>query len=286
MILKEIKAFIVQSLSGLYPSGEVLADCRLILEKVCRLTPAEQVLLSDRALTSEQQADIEAIISRMKRFEPLQYIFGETDFCSIPLKVNPSVLIPRPETEELTDLVIHHSPFIVHHSLLDLCTGSGCIAIALAKRFPDATVTAVDVSAAALETAARNAVYNNVSINFVQADVLSLDIGGHYDVIVSNPPYVLESEKETMDANVLDYEPHAALFVPDGDAMRFYRPICAFAAERLTANGALYLEINPLCAEMVVDTLRACGFAEPQVVSDLSGKQRFAIASIPQSLNL
>jgi len=276
-----MKAYIHDSLRPCYPVGEVRALTRVIFEYVCKLTLTQQLSQSEIVLSTLQRAAIEAIVHRLQRHEPLQYVLGETQFCSLTLKVNPSVLIPRPETEELASIVAdRHSSFTTHHSLLDLCTGSGCLAIALAKRFPNASVTAVDVSATALETAHRNAALNNVNINFLQYDVLLpsfLQTAGSYDIIVSNPPYVLEGEKLTMDANVIEYEPHEALFVPDSDPMRFYRPIAAFAASHLSTDGTLYLEINPLCADKVLETLKTNGLNATEILFDLSGKKRFAV---------
>jgi len=236
--------------------------------------------------------------------EPLQYILGETEFYSIPLKVNPSVLIPRPETEELVDLIIK-SDFVKSHRhghdtgnfssaqsspspfrILDIGTGSGCIAIALAKHIPFAAVTAIDVSDEALFTAKNNAQLNHVPIRFVQADILCTEktmalFPEHFDLIVSNPPYITTDEKDSLSANVLDYEPHVALFTPDDAPLLFYDAITDFSLQKSAPSGMIFFEINPLCDSAVNDLLQKKGFTQTNIISDLSGKNRFISVKIP-----
>jgi release factor glutamine methyltransferase len=195
-------------------------------------------------------------------------------------EVNPSVLIPRPETEELVDLVIRTLTG-KGLKILDIGTGSGCIAIALARRLKEAEVYAIDISGNALDTAERNAQRNGVAIHFVRADVLreippSLPLS--FDVIVSNPPYVRECEKNGMHANVLNFEPHEALFVPDDDPLLFYRQIASIGIERLRPDGRLFFEINENCGKIVVEMLREKGYRDIELVRDLSGKDRITNA--------
>lgn len=234
---------------------------------------------------------VRIITDRLASMEPIQYIFGETEFCSLPFRVTPAVLIPRPETEELVDLIRHctspprHCDLPSHHCeersnpprILDICTGSGCIAIALAKHFTQAEVTATDISTTALEIAKQNATLNNVKINFLQDDILSptAQYAEYYDIIVSNPPYIAEKEKHTMSINVIDYEPHEALFVPDKDPLKFYRAIAGFASRKLESDGSLFLEINPLYSGELIELLYNKGFKETEIIRDLSGKNRF-----------
>ncbi len=218
--------------------------------------------------------------------EPLQYILEESEFYSLPFKVNRSVLIPRPETEELADMIIKSQPGNASRftfRILDIGTGSGCIAITLAKHLPHTRVTAVELSEAAIETAQINARLNQVDIHFIQTDILDTreamqKINGYFNIIVSNPPYIKKNEKTTMNPNVLDYEPHDALFVPDNDPLRFYIPIADFAAEKLHPKGMLYFEINPQCDTIITEMLHQKGFSQVYTNRDLSGKNRFITA--------
>ena len=233
--------------------------------------------------------------------EPLQYILGETEFYSLPIKVNPSVLIPRPETEELVELVIRtvlaisetSPPHIADRPplrILDIGTGSGCIAITLAKHIPDAKVTAIDISETALQTAKENARLNNVNIRFIHADILNTPITGFntptaaelidvdFDIIVSNPPYVTSEEKVLMNENVLNYEPHGALFVPNDEPLIFYKAITGFALQKLSPEGFLFFEINAKYDIETSEMLHKKGFVQIEIIRDLSGKNRFISA--------
>jgi release factor glutamine methyltransferase len=282
----ETTAHIRDRLKSLYPPEEIRHFIRLIVSHVCGLSYNQQLLCKDRQFSEKQKKQIHLIVKRLKKMEPLQYVLGETEFYSLPLQVNPSVLIPRPETEELVDRVIRQSDASSALRILDIGTGSGCIAIALAKHLPKAAVTAVDISAPALQTARQNATLNQVDIHFIQADILKTEVAmkqidGAFDIIVSNPPYVLDAEKQTMSANVLDYEPHCALFVPDNDPLLFYKAIVDFALQKLTPTGRIYFEINPACDEQIKNLLHNKGFKEAILLRDLSGKMRFAQAKSP-----
>jgi release factor glutamine methyltransferase len=214
-------------------------------------------------------------ITRLKNYEPIQYIIGDTEFYGLVFKVNPSVLIPRPETEELVDWIIKDCEDDKKINILDIGTGSGCIAISLAKNLPNAKVFALDVSNEALKTANQNAINNGVEVEFIEADILSynsLDI--QFDLIVSNPPYVRELEKQMMSANVLDHEPHLALFVEDDDALLFYRKITDVAADILKPNGQLFFEINESLGESTKQLLDNSNYKNIELKKDIFEKDR------------
>ena len=277
--MNEIIIYIQKSLESLYPPEEIRSLTGWILEKVCNLSRSQQILCKDKQLSHLEKESIETIVQRLQKSEPVQYIFGETEFYGLPFEVSPAVLIPRPETEELVHRILQEQR-ASGLWILDIGTGSGCIAVALAKHLPEALVYALDISEDALHVARRNARRNDVNVRFIQADILAESIQDDlalplFDLIVSNPPYVLESEKATMLPNVLAYEPHRALFVPDNDPLLFYHRITGFCLEKLAANGFLYLEINALFGEVIGRTLHQKGFREIELSCDLSGKKRF-----------
>lgn len=245
--------------------GEARAIERIIFEDIAMMRPVDVVVNPDRELPPFIAPKADAVVNRLLAGEPLQYILGHARFCGLDLEVTPDVLIPRPETEELVDIIV--SRYAPHPDLriIDLGTGSGAIAIALARalRFPK--VTAVDISENALEVARRNAAAHRVKIDFVHADMLAMRPESDYDIVVSNPPYVLDSERSAMEAAVVDHEPHSALFVPDGDPMKFYDASLRNFSGRA---GAIYFEINPLCADR---------FKGAEIIRDIHGKNRFAI---------
>lgn len=267
--------YIENELAEVYPFPEIRGFTRMILEKVCGLSYTEQVLHKDRELPQADKKSIELIVSRLKKNEPIQYIFGETEFRDLILKVNPSVLIPRPETEELIDFILEKqvSP---EAKIIDIGTGSGCIALALKSALPEAKVFGLDVSEKALETATENGELNRLDVAFLQRDILNweADVWEQYDVIVSNPPYVRNSEKQMMEKNVLEYEPTTALFVSDGDPLLFYRRISEFAQKFLQQNGHLFFEINEYLGNEMVDLLKQLGFSEIELRKDINGRNR------------
>jgi release factor glutamine methyltransferase len=287
--MRHITTYIKDQLQSLYPPEEIRSFVRLILTSVCGLSYHQQIPGKDIKIPLNEKEQIFKIVTRLKKMEPVQYILGETEFYSIPLKINPSVLIPRPETEELVDMIIKsddvktclkRSPF----RILDVGTGSGCIAIALAKHIPDVSVTAIDISDQALQTAGQNAQSNNVSIRFNNSDILNTEqavsqIPKKFDLIVSNPPYVKDDEKASMSANVLEYEPPVALFVPNTKPIVFYEAIARFAQQKLKSRGMIFFEINPLCSALIIDMLHNEGFSQAKVIRDLSGKNRFISVS-------
>jgi|LSQX01.3.fsa_nt_gb release factor glutamine methyltransferase len=273
--MKATIQYIEKELGGLYPESEIKSFSRIILEQVCGMDYTAMILKRDEILDPRFSKPVKEIVKRLKRHEPVQYIFGETEFMDLKLKVTPSALIPRPETEELVQWIgesgISDSPFI-----LDIGTGSGCIALALKKQFPEALVSAVDYSAEALEIARGNAETNNLQITLFQADILNWQhyVWGNFDLIVSNPPYVRESEKAVMQPNVLEHEPGSALFVPDDDPLLFYRYIAGFAKIHLNEKGWLFFEINESLGTETADLLEKSGFREIEVKKDLFGKNR------------
>lgn len=238
--MKQSRQYLTTHLQTLYQGDELNAIIWWIMEELTRKNRAILLSNPNEIIFPEIENKLENIVNRLLNNEPIQYIFGETSWCGLQLKVNSSVLIPRPETAELLDLVA-----TAPRTILDIGTGSGCIAIAMKKRFPNAEVYAIDISKKALDTAKENAANNNATIHFMQADILqqpTIDL--RFDLIVSNPPYIVEKEQIEMDKNVLDYEPHNALFVPDNDPLVFYREISLFAKKHINPNAQLLFEIN------------------------------------------
>ena len=280
--VRDIVSLFHEELDGMYGSGEVgvfldmLFEAFLGWDKVRLLTSREQTI---------DQSDLLRFhwaLENLKQYRPIQHIIGYTDFCGCRITVSPDVLIPRPETEEIVEWILHN--FTLHLSpftILDLCTGSGCIAIALKKAFPASDVTAVDVSSKALEIARQNAKNNGVEVQFVEGDVLGgVDgLSGSYGLIVSNPPYVRDSERAQMQRNVLDYDPALALFVPDDDPLRFYKAIATIAKNHLAENGQVVVEINEALAEETCAVFKAQGF-NPKVHEDFRGKPRWISAQL------
>lgn len=264
-------------LSAYYPQGESKALVRLLLYHVAGWTLTDLLVRTDLALTDQQQATINNAVERLKKYEPIQYILGCADFCGSRFKIDKNVLIPRPETAELVRIVVEN--VVPNARLIDIGTGSGCIAVSIAKLLPEAHVSACDISCEALAVAAENAQLNDVCIDFTHTDILHpTHIGGTYDAIVSNPPYVMQSERTAMDKNVLDYEPATALFVPDEQPLLFYDKIADFALAHLANNGKLFFEINHLLADETTELMRTKGFAQVKTIEDSFGKKRFVTA--------
>lgn len=278
--MKEIILHIKSSLQKYYPETEISAFARLLLSHICKLPYSTIMTEQDLKLNSTQKSKLEAAISRLENYEPIQYILEETEFFGLPFYVNKNVLIPRPETEELVELIINEN-LQEGLSVLDIGTGSGCIAISLAKYSRKADISAWEISPLALEVAILNSKKNNVNINFKKTDVLGeYPSDKRFDIIVSNPPYILEKEKQDMDANVLDYEPHTALFVPDDKSLIFYERIADIALQILKPNGKLYFEINRAKGQETIDMLKKKGFLNIELHKDLSGNDRMVRAEI------
>ena len=276
--MQSVRHQIEKELSGLYPQGELKVLVRMLLQQVAGWSLVDMLTHNDLTLTAAQQMQIADAVDRLKRYEPIQYILGAAEFDGMRLVVDARALIPRPETAELVLLLAETlSP---DASVLDIGTGSGCIAVALARRLPQAQVSAYDVSPDALALAAENARNQGVKIDFRQVDILH-DAPADapvFDAIVSNPPYVTDSERASMEANVLDYEPALALFVPDDDPLLFYRAIADFAWTHLSIGGRLFFEINHRFGAEIVMMLRHKGFANCAVQHDAFGKERFVVA--------
>ncbi len=269
-------------LSGLYTASEIAVLTRLILGEL--YGDPQSIVTNDKInhLSHLQTEKMDDILSRLKKGEPYQYVLGRTEFYGKMFKVTSDVLIPRPETEELVEWVVSESHEGDH--FLDIGTGSGCIAVTLAREVAHAQVEAWDISEKALAVAAGNAARNGAEVRFSQVDVLRAPIpSGKYDVIVSNPPYVMESEKKDMEPNVLDFEPHEALFVPDNRPLLFFEAIASLASEFLHEGGRLYFEINRSMGGPVSALLRDTGFSAVEVKNDISGNPRMIRAIKPVS---
>ena len=270
---------IQSKLQGLYPETEIKSFSQLIIEKLTGFSRNEIFLNKITLFSDEKRNIVDDFIEKLTKFVPIQYILGETEFYGLLFYVNESVLIPRPETEELVDWIQNENQQNAQIQILDIGTGSGCIAIALKHEFPASTVDAFDVSEKALETAKRNAGRNNLEVNFSIVDILNApDFTDKWDIIVSNPPYITEQEKNGILPNVLDHEPHLALFVPDNDPLLFYRHIALFARQHLFPNGKLYFEINREAGKSCVELLTELGYRDVELRKDISGNDRMVKA--------
>lgn len=282
--VRDIERYFHTELAGLYPDGEIKMFVRMLFEAFLGWSLTELLLHRDDTINQSDLLRFHWAVEDLKRFRPIQHIIGWTDFCGCRIAVDESTLIPRPETEEIVNWIIEHSSqFTVHNSkitILDLCTGSGCIAIALAKQWPEAEVTAVDISEKALAVARKNATANNVSINFIQANILSEFTiqNSQFDIIISNPPYVTEKERAAMQRNVLDWEPQLALFVPDSDPLLFYRAIADIAIGGLERSGHIVLEINEQLGTETARLFESRGF-KTELHNDFRGKTRMLTAT-------
>ena len=276
MTFAELKAHIHNSLQSLYPKSEINSFYFILLEHYGNYTTAEVLANVSTQLTDNITKAIQQAITELQTAKPIQYILGETEFFSNRFFVNENVLIPRPETEELVDWVLQEYPDKSEKiKILDVGTGSGCIAISLAKALPNAVVTAIDVSEGALKVAKRNAELNSVVTHFLQQDILRIEtLSDKYDIIISNPPYVRELEKKEIRHNVLEYEPHLALFVPDNNPLLFYDKIATLAQQSLNTNGSLFFEINQYLGQEIQTLLEQKHFTEITLRQDLFGNDR------------
>ena len=267
--------YIRAELAPFYPETEITGFIQLIMNSVLGLSYTQIVLEKDRVLENSESDRIKAIVERLKTHEPIQYILGVAEFYGLELNVQPGVLIPRPETEELVDWICKTKiPAIA--KMLDIGTGSGCIPLALKNELPAVEVMAVDVSEDALLIATENAQKHQLEVTFELADILKWHERSwpRFDVIVSNPPYVMEREKKQMEANVLEYEPGLALFVSDTDPLIFYRTIAQFASKQLNESGYLFFEINENLGDEMVELVKQLGFKSIELRRDLNGKNR------------
>lgn len=276
-----LSAFIHDSslaVQRLYPEREAREIVLRLCEDILGVSRVEHILNPEAQISDERAPKLQDALSRVLRAEPLQYVLGYAEFCGRRFKVAPGVLIPRPETELLVERA---RPYASAGSrVLDLCTGSGCIAWSIALDCPGTEVVAVDVSASALEQAASQ--FEGASPSFVKADILEpLPLEGQFDLLLSNPPYIMESEKSQMRPNVLEYEPELALFVPDGDPLLFYRAIAQRAAELLRAGGTALAEINESLAPQTLRLFEDAGMRNCSILEDFAAKPRFIFFQKP-----
>ncbi|WP_264559362.1 peptide chain release factor N(5)-glutamine methyltransferase [Flavobacterium sp. N2270] len=297
MIIKELKTYFFDELIEIHGQDEVESFFFILTEYLHGLKRIDLALVPNFEISKEEVRKWETIISELKTEKPIQYIIGETWFYDSKFYVNEHTLIPRPETEELVDWIVESQKSKVKSQkidqddvissgvemqILDIGTGTGCIPISIKKNIPQAEVFAIDISEEALKVAKRNAVENNVEVNFILQNILEVEklsiinyqLPIKFDVIVSNPPYVRNLEKQEIKKNVLEYEPHLALFVEDNDALLFYRKIAQLAKESLTENGQLFFEINQYLGKETVELLEQLGFKNIELQKDIYGNDR------------
>jgi len=284
MLLKNYKTTFLQELSSLYEEQEIDSFFYIILEKLHGLKRIDLALNPQKVMDGAHLKQWKNIVSELKKQRPVQYILGETTFYGLSFLVNENTLIPRPETEELVELIIESTNYELRNTklkVLDIGTGSGCIAISLAKYLPTSEVFAIDVSEEALATAKKNAELNKVAIDFISTNILDVitltavaGLDKQFDIIVSNPPYVRNLEKDEIKPNVLEYEPHLALFVDDIDPLLFYRKIAELAKKNLNENGKLYFEINQYLGKETIKLLEDFGFRNVELKKDIYGNDR------------
>lgn len=279
--LDAIKGYFSAKLENHFSPNEIKQMFEVITEKRLKMNRLEVILSKDVRLSESDLLHYRTIVHRLLENEPFQYIIGETVFYNLPIQVNKSVLIPRPETEELVHEIKHFFTKNPPEKIGDICTGSGCIALALKHLFPQANVIGTDVSIEALKVATHNANQLNLEVNFIENDILNDSLpkdGVLFDVMVSNPPYITENEKNEMMPNVLDFEPHIALFVPNEDALLFYRVIAQKALNNLKKGGLLAFELNAQFANETKAMLEDLGYLNVVIKKDLQGKNRMLFA--------
>lgn len=285
MKIKQYRTQFIQELTSIYDIDEAESFFYLILEEKHKLKRIDLALNPDLTFSDDDNLIWNSILEQLKKEIPIQYLLGKTSFYGLEFEVNVNVLIPRPETEELVDWIIQSQKLEVKSgkwedgsrkiNILDIGTGSGCIAISLAKNIPNAQVFAIDISDKALATAQKNAEINEVNVVFISKNILETnDLEQQFDIIVSNPPYVRELEKQEIKKNVLDNEPHLALFVEDNDALIFYGKIAELAQKSLSPNGQLFFEINQYLGKEMIDLLEKMGFRNIELRKDIYGNDR------------
>jgi release factor glutamine methyltransferase len=278
--IKDVFLSFHNALKDLYDGRETESIALLVLEEITGLSRAKIKAFGGDDVPADAADKIAGILEQLKTGKPVQYILGNTEFFGLSFLVNSSTLIPRPETEELVEWVLQTQKVNYNQkrvSILDIGTGSGCIAISLKKKLPDAQVTSVDISADALHTATQNAIINDVEVEFIVDDILSIKskiTDRKYNIIISNPPYVTLKDKLLMHQNVTDFEPHTALFVPEDNPLIFYKAIADFAIEHLEIGGSLFLEINESFGKETIQMLHNKGFSEIELRKDMSGRDR------------
>ena len=277
-LVKDIRKYYCELLCSLYEKDEANAMILILFKYYFNIDKVRMVLEPDLRLSESEMLKIHFAVKDLLRNKPIQYVTGETEFCDLKFKVNENVLIPRPETAEMISKIVNsqHSTVNNHCSIIDIGTGSGCIAISLAKMISNSNVYALDISEEALKIAKENAFNNNVNVSFIHDDILNLknNIATKFDIIVSNPPYVRELEKAEMHNNVLGWEPHKALFVSDNDPLIFYRSILEFAKTHLKDNGEVWFEINEYLGKEMSDLCHELGFSDVKIYKDFRDRDR------------
>ena len=275
-----MKKIYLGELKPLFGENEALQMLNILIEHFFSLTRSQQALNINYRLNESEMLSLHNAVKELKKNRPVQYITGETEFYGLRFLVNSLVLIPRQETEELVDLIVKNEKS-EGLKVLDIGTGSGCIAISIAKTLYNPKVSALDISVSALAVAQNNAEINTVEVNFIEEDILNIsqNTETQFDIIVSNPPYVKMSEKELMQPNVLEYEPHLALFVEDDNPLKFYKAIVNYASENLKIKGRLYFEINEALGKDVSELTKAADFENVEIHLDINGKERMLSAS-------
>ena len=274
MKLASLKKEFLRYITPIYNKDEASSLYYVLCEEILSI-PKSKLIIEDIDLSVDKINSLHNCLERLKKHEPIQYVLGKTLFMGMNFKVNPSVLIPRPETEELVNIILKNE--LGNKTILDIGSGSGCIAISLAKHYPNAKVTALDLSEDAIELSKMNAKENDVNLEFINADILNFKSDKKYDIIVSNPPYVLELEKKQMSKNVLDYEPELALFVKNDNPLQFYKAILDFAKNALNKNGKIYFEINEKYKNEIKDLAYYYGYSNVDCKLDVFGKYRFCV---------
>lgn len=305
MTIKDFKLYFSEQLSTLYPKTEIDTFFFLLMEEYLGFQRIDTVLKSDFKIPNDKIILLKNALKRIQKEEPIQYILGKTEFYGLPFKVTNNTLIPRQETEELVEWILNEIDTSQNLNILDIGTGTGCIPISLAKHLPNATISAIDVSTEALSIAKENAILNNVSVNFMEQDILQIETLSviankvkqsknnneitssqvprndiKFDIIVSNPPYVRELEKVEIKNNVLENEPHLALFVDDNNPLLFYNKIADLAKKHLSKSGLLFFEINQYLGKETIEMLSQKGFSNIELRKDLFGNDRMVKASL------
>lgn len=279
MTVQEFSNQLKKKLKDIYPINEISSITKIILEDIFSISKIQSLTNPDMEIPETGEISVDTIIGRLSENEPVQYITGRTEFYNLSFEVNKSVLIPRPETEELVDMIVKENEKFSGLKVLDLGTGSGCIAVCLAKNLKDSEVFGIDISEKAIETAKFNAERNNLSVNFIVSDILNQEIDFpdyFFDIIVSNPPYIRESEIQEMKKNVLDYEPYNALFVKDSNPLIFYQRILKQSSGLLKPGGKVYFEINENLSEELSLLQESKDFTSFEFYKDMFGKYRIA----------
>jgi len=280
MNITEIRKYIISSISNVYEANEAESISYLIFEDVLKRSKTDIILKGADLVTIDETDKISKIIEELKNNKPIQYILGYADFYDLKFAVNEYTLIPRQETEILVNEIIKYNKQFKNIKIIDIGTGTGCIAISLAKNI-NANITALDISNEALQIAQNNAKMNNVSLNFLNLNILENNLNSDFlfDVIVSNPPYVTNTEKQFMHENVLNYEPNSALFVDDSNPLLFYKSILQFAEKNLVTGGQIWFEINEKFGTDILELLKKHNFTNIKIIKDLNEKERIAFGT-------